>query len=229
MGKNKYSEIIALALGVFGISVLIVTFLPIFSYQIESKQKFPNLLSPISREGGVLSIYNQDYSRASTWFPAGAASEEFGERGETFYTISISKLGIADAYVYVGGEDLAESLIQYPGTALPGETGNAVIFGHSVLPIFFNPEDYLSIFSTLPKLREGNDIVVNFGGKVFRYVVEDKFEVMPENLEILEQNSTDSYLTLVTCVPPGDPRKPKRLIIRAKLAPSEIAYENTGN
>jgi len=74
-----------------------------------------------------------------------------------------------------------------------------------------------------------NDIVVNFGGKVFRYVVEDKFEVMPENLEILEQNSTDSYLTLVTCVPPGDPRKPKRLIIRAKLAPSEIAYENTGN
>ena len=45
------------------------------------------------------------------------------------------------------------------------------------------------------------------------------FEVLPTDLQILEQNRVDSYLTLVTCTPPGDPRKPKRLIVRARLAP----------
>jgi len=40
-------------------------------------------------------------------------------------------------------------------------------------------------------------------------------EVEPEDLSILEQRFDDSYLTLVTCVPPGTYLR--RLVVRARL------------
>ena len=46
------------------------------------------------------------------------------------------------------------------------------------------------------------------------------FEVRPTDIGILEQNAGSSYLSLVTCTPMGDPRKPKRLVVRASLIPS---------
>jgi LPXTG-site transpeptidase (sortase) family protein len=45
------------------------------------------------------------------------------------------------------------------------------------------------------------------------------FEVHPTDIQVLEQDESDSFLTLVTCVPPGDPRMPKRLIVRARIIP----------
>ena len=124
---------------------------------------------------------------------------------------------------------MAKSLIQYPGTALPGRPGNSVIFGHSILPIFYNPKEYLSIFSTLPTLKKGDEIKVNYDGVSYEYRVEDLFEVLPSDIQVLEQNPTDSFLTLVTCVPPGDPRKPKRLVVRARVVPLKEANALIGN
>ena len=45
------------------------------------------------------------------------------------------------------------------------------------------------------------------------------FEVYPTDIQVLQQDNSDSFLTLVTCVPPGDPRKPRRLIVRARIVP----------
>jgi len=123
--------------------------------------------------------------------------------------------------VAIGGEDLSKSLIQYPGTATPGKRGNAVIFGHSILPIFYNPKDYLAIFSTLPTLKKGDEILVSYDGVSYKYLVEDMFEVLPTDIEVLEQNTSDSFLSLITCVPPGDPRKPRRLVVRARIVPPQ--------
>ena len=95
--------------------------------------------------------------------------------------------------------------------------------------IFFNPKNYISIFSTLPKLDKGNEIFVNYDGITYKYRVDAMFEVRPNDIQILEQSSDSSYLTLVTCVPPGDPRKLKRLIIRAKLVKGGEANATTGN
>jgi len=39
----------------------------------------------------------------------------------------------------------------------------------------------------------------------------------------LEQNLSDSFLTLVTCTPPGDPTRPKRLVVKARIVPPEEA------
>ncbi len=55
------------------------------------------------------------------------------------------------------------------------------------------------------------------------------FEVLPTDIQVLDQDTTDSFLTLVTCVPPGDPRKPKRLIVRARVIPPENLTGQTEN
>lgn len=141
--------------------------------------------------------------------------------------MSVPRLNIEKATVSIGGEDLSQSLIQYPGTALPGKIGNAVVFGHSILPQFYNPKNYMSIFSTIDKLEEGDDIKIAYDGVSYTYEVSNIFEVLPTDIRILEQNTDDSYLTLVTCSPPGNPLRPKRLIVRARIVPyDKVALEN---
>ncbi len=76
----------------------------------------------------------------------------------------------------------------------------------------------MAIFSTLPTLKNGDDIFVEYDGVSYKFKVEEIFEIYPTDIQILEQNNSDSFLTLVTCTPPGDPRNPKRLIVRARVA-----------
>lgn len=155
-----------------------------------------------------------DYTDSSTWFPQ---SETSSPVISTSYTLSIPTLGIDNALVQTGSQDLKNSLIQYPGTAFPGDLGNSVIFGHSVLPQFFNPHNYTTIFSTLHTLTKGEDIIVTHDGATYTYRIYDMYEVMPDNLSPLAQTYDDRYLTLITCTPPGTYLR--RLIIRARLMP----------
>ena len=215
MKKKIINKIAGVVLATSGLGLLAYVLFPITSYSLSNGTKFNDYLSPIPEEEAAAEEI--DYSKAHNWFPTEEASFDSSEI--KFYTLTISKLGIKDATVAIGGEDLADSLIQYPGTALPGKLGNAVIFGHSILPQFFNPKDYMSIFSTLPTLKRGDKLGVRYDGISYGYIVEEVFEVKPTDLEILAQNTDDSYVTLVTCTPPGDPRRPKRLIIRARLNP----------
>lgn len=213
MRKSRL-RILGVIWGILGFVILLSVLAPIISYEITNK-KSPDFLSPVP-ETDVFAA-SPDYTKASTWFPGGAAKEEFINPKVSFYRISIPKLKISDATVAIGGEDLSKSLIQYPGTALPGKNGNAVIFGHSILPIFYDPEDYISIFSTIDKLKAGDEIKVAHDGVSYIFQVESKFEVLPTDTKVLEQDYSNSFLTLVTCSPPGDPRKPKRLIVKARL------------
>lgn len=219
--QRKLLKGFSITLGVFGLLILIIVIFPIASYWAKAKQNFPNLISPIfNEESEKQNISNLDYTRASNWFTGGVGSDSFDVSDVSFYTISIPALEIEKATVALGGEDLSKSLIQYPGTSLPGRLGNSVIFGHSVLPVFYDPKDYLAIFSTLPTLEKGNKIYIDYDGVLYTYVVENMFEVSPADIQILSQNVGSSNLSLVTCTPPGDPRKPKRLIVRAKMVPS---------
>ena len=130
--------------------------------------------------------------------------------------MSIPKLKISNAVVTVGSMDLKKSLIQYPQTALPGQLGNAVIFGHSVLPQFFNPKSYLTIFSTLYKLEQGDEILIDYDNVQYEYIVDEMFEVKPTDLSVLEQRFDQKNLTLITCSPPGTYLR--RLIIKTSLS-----------
>lgn len=205
----------------YGLTALGIFFIgnaafPILMYQLKSFRFSGGvLISPVESSYNVYSDYNS-YNNYKNWFSV-APTLPSRESKITHYNISVPKLKIENAVVAIGGEDLSESLIQYPGTALPGEYGNTVIFGHSVLPQFYNPKNYKTIFSTLPTLKEGDEIFIDFDGIRYRYVVVKMVEIPPNDVSVLEQRYDGEYLTLVTCVPPGTYLR--RLIVRAKLVP----------
>ncbi|HJY98529.1 MAG TPA: sortase [Patescibacteria group bacterium] len=226
MSRKTVLRISALISGISGVIILVGVFYPILSYD-STYSKNLKLISPVAGnmnqpKGDVESAVTEvDYTQASNWFIGGAKSEDFATSKVTYYTVSIPRLKIKDGTVAIGGEDLSEHIIQYPGTALPGKRGNAVLFGHSSLPIFYNPKNYISIFSLLPTLKIGDPIYVDYDGISFTFKVEQMFEVSPTDIQVLDQDTSDSFLTLVTCVPPGDPTLPKRLIVRARIVPPQ--------
>lgn len=155
-----------------------------------------------------------DYTDSNTWFPDSHRPAAKAESDFT-YSLTIPDLGINNSTVVTTHTDLKKSLIHYPGTALPGDLGNTVIFGHSVLPQFYNPKNYLTIFSTLHTLKKGSEIVITSDNVIYRYVITDMYEVTPENLTPLAQSFDSRRLTLITCTPPGTYLR--RLIVKAEL------------
>ncbi|MDP4031058.1 MAG: sortase [Patescibacteria group bacterium] len=225
-----------------GASLLISVGYPILAYELKtgSREKRERIVSPVSEsvlaEGkGLLnpsvgerpiepqvlaqspggSNQAADYSQINTWFNFSRPQSPLTPSTITHYNLSIPKLRIKDALVTIGGDDLDKSLIHYGGTANPGEPGSPVIFGHSILPQFYSPNSYRAIFSLLPSLKTGDEILVSFDGITYKYVVYDYYEVLPEEIDILEQQYNRKDLTLVTCVPPGTYWR--RGIIKARL------------
>lgn len=229
MTHRRIIKICAGIMAFSGLVILFSTIFPIVSYEWESAKRYPVLISPlVDEETASFTFSQKDYTKASNWFE-GVDKKEYVSENVKYFTISIPKLKIENATVAIGGEDLSKSLIQFPDTALPGKVGNTVIFGHSILPIFYNPENYLAIFSTLDKLDKGDEVIVDYDGIRYKFTVENLFEVSPNDIQILEQDSSGSYLTLVTCSPPGDPRKPRRLIVRARLTPVDNNHAYIGS
>lgn len=220
-----------------GVGIILFVIYPIIGYRvsINLRRKQEEILSPIPESllitPGVVSSRNPEVLASQTapspipepepnleevanWFPTAPLQNKHVTK-ITDYMISIPKLGIEDAHVKIGGKKLQETLVQYGGTVLPGEYGNTIIFGHSVLPQFFDPKNYKAIFSTLPELEKGDEIIVDFDGIRFVYLVERYFEIEPSEVEVLEQRFDRQILTLITCVPPGTYWK--RGVVRAYL------------
>lgn len=161
----------------------------------------------ISNSGPVILDTKLDYTNLANWFSVDQAAELSAEE-TTEYILDIPSVNIENAVVKVGGTDLNESLIQYPGTAGPGELGAPVIFGHSVLRQFYNPSEknprrYTSIFSYIMTLKPGDKIYLTHNNVKYTYVVREKTEVKPEDVQILLQNYGARQLKLVTCTPEG--------------------------
>lgn len=212
-----------------GVSIIAYIFLPLISWQIYFAPVFANqnISSPIPRNklivnnsvqtllsGAANSLVGVDYTNANNWFP----NYKF-QKGEIpkiqFYTISIPKLNIKDAVVSTVDTDLTKHLVNYFGTAIPSNKGNAVIFGHSTLPQLYREKDYKTIFSKLYLLSIGDKIIINSGNVTYSYTIESIAVVDPDNTSVLEQNYEDSFVTLVTCTPPGTIWK--RLVIKGRI------------
>jgi sortase A len=158
-----------------------------------------------------------DFTNASLWFPSVEKNKVEKQFLVKKYFLSIPKLNIKNAEVLVGGEDLSKSLIHYLPKTMPGEAGNVVIFGHSTLPQLYKSNDYKSIFTFLPSLQKGDKIFIKVEDVIYQYEVFEMFVVSPSEISVLNQEFDGSYLTLITCVPPGTYWK--RLIVKAKLTP----------
>jgi sortase A len=218
----------------FGGAILVWVAWPILSFALTSDTFFSKIVAPVAdapqiqRTGEVLSPVAMaatqpeslgattnavDFTNANVWFPT-APQKQVTTKVNT-YSLSIPKLKIQDALVMIGEDDLNSSLIHYGGTGVPGDFGTAVIFGHSTLPQFYSPKSYKTIFSLLPTLDKGDEINITYDGVSYRYVVYEMVVVDPTDLSVLEQRFDDSYITLVTCVPPGTYWK--RLNVHARL------------
>lgn len=211
------------ALLIAGIAIVTYIFSPFISWQIYFKPVFASqaITAPIPKSVRDF-IYAQDsiaainYLKAENWFPGISESLIQKEIPKvSYYTLSIPKIRVQNATVSAVDTDVGNHLVNYPGTAIPGNLGNSVIFGHSTLPQLFNPNDYKTIFANLYKLKTGDKIYTNVNGVVYSYKIYRASVVDPSDTSAFEQNFNDSYLTLVTCTPPGTVWK--RLILKARL------------
>jgi LPXTG-site transpeptidase (sortase) family protein len=140
------------------------------------------------------------------------------------FSLSIPALGIKEAVVKTNvssfsKEDylptLKSSLAHYKGTSLPDGPGDVFIYGHSVLPAFFDPQNYSTIFSTLDRLKAGDLVIVDWEDFQVTYKVIGSQVVSPEETGIVNKSLTgEKTLSLMTCFPPGF--KSKRLVVTAK-------------
>lgn len=154
-----------------------------------------------------------DYTNLANWFDAAGLTDlqQYESKNETAddeYILDVPAINIENALVKIGGTDLNHSLIQYPGTATPGNPGAPVVFGHSVLRQFYNPSvnnprRYISIFSKIMTLDVGDDVYITYQGAKYHYRVTNKTEVKPEDVFILKQNYDARQFKLVTCTPEG--------------------------
>jgi len=72
---------------------------------------------------------------------------------------------------------------------------------------------YNSIFYLLPKLEIGDDILLHYQDKQYRFVVAEKQVVSPERLDFIYSKEINQLL-LMTCYPPGT--NLKRFIVVAR-------------
>ena len=220
---SRRKKIIVSILTVSGFSLFAFAVFPILKFQLTYSTKFKQIINPLSGQSynysAVLGEKDVDYTQLSNWFVnssenSSLISQTIDNDNSTYY-LSIPKLKITDAIVSLGSMDLKKSLIHYPQTALPGQLGNTVVFGHSVLPQFFSSKNYLTIFSTLYKLEQGDEIILRYDKSTYKYIIEEMYEVKPTDLSVLEQHYDNKTLTLITCSPPGTYLR--RLIVKAVI------------
>jgi len=227
--RKKALRLFSLLILFIGLVIIFYIFYPLVSWQIyfvpalaSSRIQTPIPRSTVVNPSAIGSLISQagnllsgvDYTNAQNWFP-GFNPSSAGQPKIPYYTISIPKLKINNALVSTQDNNLAIHLVNYLGTAVPPETGNAVIFGHSTLPQLFNPNDYKTIFANAYLLKAGDKVYTNVNGVTYVYNIFNISVVEPSDTSIFQQDFDNSYLTLVTCTPPGTIWK--RLIIKAKL------------
>jgi sortase A len=204
-----------------GLGLLGVVVVPIAWAQLQFLTQ-PKLIDPtkISRQplvaAAIAPTVNEsvDFTDSSTWF-AGTQPDTTTSSRVNYYTVSVPSVGIKEAVVEINGTDLKKNPIQYPGTAIPGQFGNTVIFGHSTLPQLYHSSDPISIFTSLPQVKKGDEIIINYDGVTYRYVINHTAEVNPSQIEVLAQRYDKNELTLITCVPLGTYLR--RFVARAEL------------
>lgn len=96
----------------------------------------------------------------------------------------------------------------WPGSAMPGQVGNAVIAGHRT--IRSRP------FHNIDKLAEGDQIIFRTDDGVFTYEVTQTLVVQPRDLWIIDP-TPEPTVTLFACHPKGSAKQ--RYVVKGKLVP----------
>lgn len=226
---RKIARILGVCLSFSGVFLALYMFFPLISWEIYLRPAFANqtFTSPIPKKTVISpnditslvrstgqSFRGLDYSNVNNWVPESYQAAR-AETPISYYYLSIPKIKIQDAIVSTIDNDIGSHLVQFQGTATPPSKGNAAIFGHSTLPQLYNPRDYHTVFAYAHTLVVGDEIITNVDNTLYKYRISTIQIVEPENTSFLEQPTDGSYLTIITCTPPGTIWK--RLIIKARL------------
>jgi len=110
-------------------------------------------------------------------------------------------------------KSLEDGVAQLKGTALPGDKGNTVIFGHSSY-YQDRPGNYKSIFAKNDDLKVGDEISIKSNLRKISYEIVSKEVVDPEDVDVVTQDMSKKRLTLITCWPVYSTKQ--RLVIVAR-------------
>jgi sortase A len=143
--------------------------------------------------------------------PAPQAGRQPLVKGALVGRIELPRVGVA-AIVREGDDVsvLRRAVGHVPGTALPGDSGNAGLAGHRD-----------TFFRGLRNVRAGDRIIVTTPQSVLQYEVRSMRIVEPTEVSVLAPTPR-STLTLVTCYPFNYiGAAPKRFVVQAELAIGE--------
>jgi sortase A len=124
-------------------------------------------------------------------------------------TITIPKIGLVhDLYQGVTLTTIDHGPSQWPGTAIPGRPGNAVVAGHRVT----HDHPFLHIDA----LKPGDEVMFDVAGVHSTYRVTGSEVVTPDAVWIATQTPTPTA-TLYACHPPHS--KKYRYVVHLELVP----------
>lgn len=234
-GKNapffrKRKKVLGIISIILGIITLLYFFFPVLSYHLYLSSAFVenDIQAPLPQrfvlgEGSSMrglfasgiSNMTANFADARNWFPNVRKDKKVLKRVAE-YQLSIPSQNISHMKVSAVDFDLSKHLVQYFSTSKsPTENGTSVIFGHSTLPQWFDPTNYMAIFAHLHLLKDGDEILITVGDQDYRYKVFSKAILDSNDPNIFSQAFDNSYITFVTCTPPGTTWK--RLVVRASL------------
>ena len=135
-------------------------------------------------------------------------------------TLEIPKIGVLAPLIVANSSEkdletkLNGGVVVFPNSALPGQTGQTIILGHSAPPDWPKIK-YDWVFSRLNELEEKDEIKVYFENKEYVYFVKNK--IFLEKGEETPDYSTasENTLLLISCWPPG--KNLKRIMVEATL------------
>jgi LPXTG-site transpeptidase (sortase) family protein len=133
--------------------------------------------------------------------------------------VSIPSIGVDAPLTFVDSTTprdflgpLKNGVVHYPSAA-PGEKGTAIILGHSA-PLDVFKKGFNGVFSELKDLQEGDEILVQYNGKVHTYAVTGQ-EYLQRGQDVPKEAfaTNESKLVLLSCWPPGIDNK--RIMVQA--------------
>lgn len=141
--------------------------------------------------------------------PVGVPTQHYApEPVQEIGLIEIPKIGLTHRTFHgITLRNIDRGPSHWPGTAMPGETGNTVFAGHRTT--------HGAPFRRIHELVPGDEIFFTVAGLRTRYLVTGHQVVTPKQLEIVAPTATPTA-TLFACHPPGSASY--RYVIRAALA-----------
>ncbi len=114
---------------------------------------------------------------------------------------------------------MEDGVALYPGSVAPGDSGRAVVLGHSSKASWYRG-GYAYVFALLPELRAGDKFYVLSKNKKYTYQVFSSGVMSPNDTNrLLAVEPADSEMVLITCYPIGSASE--RKVVQAKLIGTE--------